>query len=208
MALKRRDCFVAALVAFISWGYLTSWLPILKYLGYAFTIGAAASSLAILSLVVLSTTSSYDGDNNRKLAAPSPAFVTPETFKEEIQWLSDARNHSRETIYPASAVISESFDSLLKWILRDFVTSWYGNISKSPEFVNEIDRNIHMAVINIVERISSMDVIEAIISRIVPLVTAHLRDFDEAERAVRGKHLTRNVTESEFFLMLMGGKFC
>jgi hypothetical protein len=39
--------------------------------------------------------------------------------------------------------------------------------------------------------------IDTVVSRMIPLITDHLRASYEAERAVRGRKLSRNVSDSE-----------
>ena len=54
-----------------------------------------------------------------------------------------------------------------------------------------------MALTSLRDRILVLDMAEIITARFVPIMTAHFRDFHEAEIAVRGKYLNRSVTESE-----------
>ena len=104
-------------------------------------------------------------------------------------------------------MISDSLDGLLDCILRDYVSSWYSKISPSSNFVNEIERAVRTALLNISDRLFAIDIVEIAVSRIVPLVTAHLKEFYEAERIVRGRNLNRNVTESEELNMAIAGKY-
>ncbi|CAF9926698.1 MAG: Intermediate filament protein [Alectoria fallacina] len=207
MALRARDVFIAAFIAFVAWGFLISWAPILRFLGYAFVAGASITLLATGALVLLSTRKKQDVG---RLATRSPrtaAFVAPEAWKEETEWLSTKAIYRRTPLYPPSFMISDSLDGLLDWILRDYVTSWYGKISPSSNFVNEIERAIRIALINISDKLFAIDIVEVTVSRIVPLVTAHLKDFYEAERTVRGKNLNRNVTESDELDIAIAGKY-
>ena len=207
MTLRVRDGLLAAFIAFVAWGYLTSWAPTLRFLGYAFTAGAVTSFLAILFTVLLSSTVKHEASRNPHQIPSIPALVTSQTWKEEKQWLFRSIQYSKQSLYPPSFVISDGLDTLLSWVLRDYVSSWYNGITSSPTFVNEIDRAIRSAAINIKDRIFAIDVIETVISRVVPLITAHLQDFYEAERAVRGKNLNRNVTESDELNIAIAGKF-
>lgn len=104
-------------------------------------------------------------------------------------------------------MLSDSLDNLLDWTLRDYVSSWYTKITPNLSFVNEIERAIRTALINIRDRIFDVDIVEVVVSRVVPLVTAHLKDFYEAERAIRGKNLNRNVTESVELDLAIAGKY-
>lgn len=110
-------------------------------------------------------------------------------------------------LYPSSFLISQALDELLGLALRDFITSWYRNITKDPAFSNEVDKNIRLALGNIRDRLLKEDLVNIVVSRFVPIITAHLRDFDQAERAVRGSRLNRNVTESEELDLAIAAKY-
>ena len=207
MALRARDVLIAAFIAFVAWGYLISWVPFLRFLGYAFIAGASTTLLAIGALVLLSTRKKRHVDRLARRPPRTAAFVAPEAWKEETEWLSTKAIHRRTPLYPPSFMISDSLDGLLERILRDYVTSWYSKISPSPKFVNEIERAMRTALINISNRLFGIDVVEVAVSRIVPLVTAHLKEFYEAERIVRGKNLNRNITESDELDIAIAGKY-
>jgi sorting nexin-25 len=98
-------------------------------------------------------------------------------------------------------------DGLIDLILRDFVRSWYDRISSQPAFTIEVDRAIRAALANILERVLAVDLVELTTSRFVPIITQHLRDFYEAERVVKGKRLSRNVTESDELDLAIAGKY-
>jgi sorting nexin-25 len=91
--------------------------------------------------------------------------------------------------------------------LRDFVKSWYGSISKSPTFVNEIDRCLRAAIGELRDRILAVDMVEIVVSRLIPIITDHLRASYEAEQIVRGRKLMRNVTESEELDLAIAAKY-
>ena len=196
MALTARDVFLSAFVAFVAWGFLTSWAPILRYLGYAFTAGITLALLAVGATVLLSSRKRREVETASQRPSSHAALIAPQAWREEKRWLACRATYTQDTLYPQSIAVSDALGGLLNWILRDFVTSWYGNITGSGTFVNEIDRAIRIALINIRDRIFELDLVEEIVSRIVPLITAHLQDFYEAERVVRGKNLNRSVTES------------
>ena len=54
---------------------------------------------------------------------------------------------------------------------------------------------------------TNFDLVEIGVAKLLPLLTAHLRDFYDAERIVRGKDLSHNVTESEELNMAIAGKY-
>jgi sorting nexin-25 len=208
MALKRRDVILAAVAVFIAWGYLTHWFPKLHLLPYAFIAGVLAT-LALLAWLTLTTAWQKEarsgGDVN--YGPRHVAFLAPEKWKAEREALTKRNMYMMEPLYPASFIISDSIDVLIGLILRDFVKGWYGNISKSPTFVNEVDRTLRAAMGEIRDRILAVDIVETVVSRMMPLITEHLRASYEAERVVRGRKLSRNVTDSEELDVAIAAKY-
>ncbi|OJJ49541.1 hypothetical protein ASPZODRAFT_138929 [Penicilliopsis zonata CBS 506.65] len=206
MALNSRDLIIAGVVAFISWGLLVHWLPVLRYLGYALVLGALLSSVCLFALVLLTTRPRSTKDEKYPKAS-SVAFITPEKWGKEVDSLRNSAIYQPESLYPQSFIVSESIDELLSLVFRDFISSWYKSISPRLRFVNEVDQVVRTAIRNLLARLLEEDLISLIVSRIVPIVTTHLREFDVAERSVRGKNLTRNVTESEELDLAIASKY-
>jgi len=207
-SVKRRDLILAAVTIFIAWGYLTHWQPKLLYLPYAFVAGVLAT-LALLAWLTFTTTwnKNLRSGGDVYYGPRHVAFVAPERWKAEREALDKRNMYMMEPIYPASFMISDSIDVLIGLILRDFVKSWYGSISKSPTFVNEVDKAIRMAMGEIRERILAVDMVETVVSRMIPLITDHLRASYEAERVVRGRKLSRNITDSEELDLAIAAKY-
>ncbi|KAJ5995701.1 hypothetical protein N7481_002678 [Penicillium waksmanii] len=205
MTLYRRDLILAGVGGFIAWGLVVRWLPFLRYLGWAVALGAALSSAGFLALVVFTVRSTARSARSSKNV--SVAFITPKNWRKEVFNARKTARYQRKPLYPESFVVSEGLDELFSFITRDFVSSWYHNISPNPTFPNEIDRVIRGALENLRDRLLAEDLISLIISRIVPILTTHLKEFDVAERLVRGRNLDRNVTESEELDRAIANKF-
>ncbi|KAL4877214.1 PXA domain-containing protein [Aspergillus karnatakaensis] len=206
MALKPRDYVLAGLGAFIAWGFVVHWLPILRYLGYALVLGAMLSSSAIFGIVLLTTRSSQSSKPIHSKAL-SIAFVARHHWKKEVKGFERLSKYHAESLYPQSFIVSEGIDQIFSLITRDFVSSWHRGISPNPAFPNEVDRVIRTAIGNLRNRLLAEDVVSLIVSRLFPILTTHLKEFDMAERSVRGKNLTRNVTESEELDLAIASKY-
>jgi sorting nexin-25 len=207
MNLAQRHVVFAAIAAFVAWGLAVRALPVLRFLGYAFTLGCLLTFLALLAatLTVSRSRTAYEG-----LSMPPnlhPALTTPSKWATEVAILQRSRQYQSAQLYDKSFVVSQALDALISLALRDFVSSWYQNVTKSPVFVNEVDKNIRTALARLRDRILNEDMVNLVVSRIVPLITAHLKDFDQAERAVRGRSLNRNVTESEELELAIAAKY-
>ncbi|KAL8650066.1 MAG: hypothetical protein Q9226_005302 [Calogaya cf. arnoldii] len=197
MTLRARDVALAAIFAFIAWGFATHWIPLLRYIGYAFALGFLLAAIALGLFGVCTVKKKHDAIRRPVRLPTSLALTAPNGWQQGIAWLSEQALYKPEPLCPPSFVISESLDRLLDWLLRDLVSSWYHNITDSPSFVNSVDSAIRLALIDIRRRAFAIDPVDVGVSRIIPIITRHLKDFYEAERVIRGKNLNRNVTDSE-----------
>lgn len=206
MTLRRRDVLLASFVAFVAWGFLTHWAPVLRFLWYAFIVGGV-TTLALITFAILTTSRRRQDTRSIESQRTSISFLAPSTWPIETSQFLSARMYKSVELYPSSFLISQALDGLLGLALRDFITSWYRNITKDPAFSNEVDKNIRLALGNIKDRLMKEDLVNIVVSRFVPIITAHLRDFDQAERIVRGSRLNRNVTESEELDLAIAAKY-
>ncbi|KAB8268120.1 PXA domain-containing protein [Aspergillus minisclerotigenes] len=206
MALKCRDIVILGTGVFIAWGLAVRCLPVLRYLGYAVGLGILLASVAFFGLVLFTTRSPNDADNSRPQCLPV-AFLTPRNWQIETQGLKKRSIYNPVSLYPQSFMVSEGIDELLALVTRDFIASWYLGISPNPAFVTEVDRVFRAAIGNLRDRLLAEDLISLIVSRIFPILTTHLKEFDVAERSVRGRNLTRNVTESDELDIAIASKY-
>ncbi|KAL2802810.1 PXA domain-containing protein [Aspergillus granulosus] len=206
MSLKPRDYILASLGGFIAWGFAIHWLPVLRYLGYALVLGAFLSSTAIFGLVLLTTRTSNTSNLIHSKTLPV-AFVARQHWKKELNEFQNRSKYQAESLYPQSFIVSEGIDEILSLITRDFISSWHRSITPNPAFPNEVDKVIRIAIGNLRDRLLAEDIVSLLVSRIFPILTTHLKEFDIAERSVRGKNLTRNVTESEELDLAIASKY-
>ncbi|KAI2468347.1 PXA domain-containing protein [Annulohypoxylon bovei var. microspora] len=206
MALKGRDVGLAGVVCFFAWGYATSWFPAIRWTGYAFVTGTIVSLLGVCLLLLTSRGSTYS-QRNRSSRPNAVSFAGADSWRKETTALRLRQTYIKAPLYSESPAISHALDDLLNLIVRDFVKSWYSNISKNPVFANEVDNAIRHALARIRDRLFETDLVEVVTSRIVPILTTHFRDFYDAERAVRGRRLNRDVTESEELDLAIAAKY-
>lgn len=208
MALTGRDVILAGIASFVAWGYATNWFPAIRWAGHAFVAGFVACLVVLLAATLLLS---------RGLNAPpippttprphGPKFLGRHAWAAEVAALRDRQTYRRQPLYAASPKISHALDHFLNLITRDFVWSWYSKISENPVFRNEVDKAIRCALANVRDRLFEVDLPEVLTTRLVPILTAHFRDFNEAERAVRGRKLNRSVTESEELDLAIASKY-
>ncbi|KAM5350487.1 hypothetical protein ACJ41O_006992 [Fusarium nematophilum] len=203
MALKRRDAALAGLAAFIAWGFAARWLPVLRWAGHAFVAGSLVTLAVLLAALVLVSRRPSD----RILRPHGAAFLGPKAWRSEVQALRQRQSYTSTAIDPECPSVSHAVDGLLGLIVRDFVSSWYSNISRNPAFSNQVDKAIREALLSLRDSLRDKDLAEIVTSRLVPILTAHFRDFYDAEKSVRGKKLNRSVTESEELDLAIASKF-
>lgn len=207
MALKGRDVILAGIASFVAWGYTTNWFPAIRWAGHAFVAGFVTSLLVLLAATLL-LSRGVEYENLRSSARPNgPKFLGREAWAKEVMALRKRQAYKKQPLYDASPKISQALDNVLDLITRDFIWSWYSKISDNLIFRNEVDKAIRCALENIRDRLFEVDLAEVLTTRLVPIMTAHFRDFNEAERAIRGRKLNRSVTETEELDLAIASKY-
>ncbi|KHJ33675.1 putative intermediate filament protein [Erysiphe necator] len=197
MAPKRRNVIFAGIVTFFIWSWAVKWIPLLRWVSYAFVIGLVLPVLGLITLL-LSTSRRITRREKQSIRRPKGVeFLAPALWKIEVAALQARQQYEKQSLYKESQAISDALNEILDLIARDFVNSWYSGISKSPVFTNEVDKAIRVVLVNLRGRLFVLDLAAILIARIVPILTAHFRGYYNAEREVRGKYLNRTVTESE-----------
>jgi len=207
MALSCRDLILAGLAIFFAWGYAVHWVPTLRWTGYAFTAGIVLTILGFIFFLITTSRGSDYGLRNRISGPRGPAFLETRAWKAELAALRKQQIYTKQPLYAESYFISDALDELLILINRDFVSSWYQNISSNRIFSNEVDKVIRLALGSIRDRLLTTNLVDIVTMRFVPILTEHFKDFYDAERTVRGKNLNRNVTESDELDLAIAGKY-
>lgn len=205
MGLDARDVAVACSVGVISWFLVTHLVPSLRWIPYAFVAGCLTTISAFGYLLV--TTARDPRRSNAPSTILPPAFIRPGLWQEEKAALKSRSTYTKKAVYPQSSTVSKAIDQLLDLVMRDFVSSWYSNISGRGLFQNEVDRAIRESMINMGQRMAGLDIVEIAVAKVVPIITNHIRDFYNAEHIVRGKTLSRDMTESEELDLAIASKY-
>ncbi|KAG5928748.1 hypothetical protein E4U42_008075 [Claviceps africana] len=204
MALKRRDVVIAAVAAFVSWSYAVGWFPVLRWAGYAFVAGILLTVLATIAVVLLTS----QRPSHEPSQLPRVSFLRASRWKSEVSALKRRQAYEKQSLeLGQSQHLAKAVDGLLDLILRDFVRSWYSQISPNPIFSNEVDRAVRSAITSLLDSLRDKDLADIITSRLIPILTAHFRDFHDAEKAIRGRKLNRSVTESEELDLAIASKY-
>lgn len=200
--------FVGLLPLLILNHVATTSLPSLRLIVWAFFAGTILAAVGILVLLLFTTEPAETNSSETLRSLPLLAFTNPDRWSAEIAALKSAPTPSTPPpLYPPSPVISTGLETLLSYVQRDFISSWYSNVSSSPAFPDEVSKLIRHALTSTLSRTANLDLSDLIVARISPIVTAHIHDFSAAEKAVRGKHLNKHLTESEELDNAIAGKY-
>ncbi|KAF8534566.1 PXA domain-containing protein [Trichophaea hybrida] len=186
----------------------TTWLPSLRLIIWAFFTGCAMMFVLLAAAVLLTSNTHSKAADDGPLRNVKPfALTTSATWDREVKASQQEDAFERIPLYPPSFSISQALDGLLDHVNRDFINSWYTKVSPDPSFLLQVENLVRHTIIQISGRVQAVDVTEVLVGKITPLLTAHLHDFSAAERAVRGKHLNINLTESEELDLAIASKY-
>lgn len=170
----------------------------------------------VLSFIALNLVFAYLLDSSRPpatnalpTAARPLAFSTPAAWQAALtrsQW-SHKSPQSLPPLVPESPVISAAINDILILIVRDFVLTWYRELSSSPSFPTAVSATIHATLQRLLARMTTIDISAVIVNRIVPKVTAHIEQFRQSEIALRGAGLERRLTQSEELDLLLASRY-
>ncbi|KAG8626019.1 hypothetical protein KVT40_006420 [Elsinoe batatas] len=206
MGLERKHVIGAGIAILVSWLLLTSALPSLRWIPHAFLTGFIACIL-LVAYITFATVRTIDHGISRPAPRAIPAFVASTAWKKEKTELERRSRYNSRKILPKQKKLSGRIDVLLGLVTDTFISTWFTHISSKSLFQNEVDRALRDAIANIQARVVELDFIEIVVMRIVPIITDHMQEFYTAERLVRGKNLTRDMTESEELDLAIAGKY-
>lgn len=142
-------------------------------------------------------------------AARPYAFSTPAAWQAVLtrsQW-SQSAPQTFPPLYPESKMISSTLNDILILIVRDFVLTWYKDISSSPSFPTAVSSVLHSSLSKLLDRAESVDLAALVVNRILPKITAHIEQFRQSEMALRGAGLERRLTQSEELDILLASRY-
>ncbi|KAF7784145.1 hypothetical protein Agabi119p4_310 [Agaricus bisporus var. burnettii] len=206
--------------AVVSVGILAVSIPLLSSLAASpFLLLLLSPLLLLLALLTFVTFSLFIGhhlDAKRQSqplrisnAARPFAFSTPAAWQAVLtrsQW-SQTNSQSLGPLYPNSPEISSALDDIINKVFRDFLWSWYSDISSSPSFPTATSSVIHASFAQLLHRASNIDLAAFIVRRILPKVTSHIDQFRQSEMALRGAGLERKLTQSEELDLLLASRY-
>lgn len=112
------------------------------------------------------------------------------------------------SVYPESTMVSTAIDQLLSNIQRDFILSWFAEISPNMTFPFQVDAAIRQALIHIVVKMKQVEWAELLVTKLLPIITDHFRNFVVAESAVRERSMGRDLTDENELQFAVASQYC
>lgn len=147
--------------------------------------------------------------NSSPVAGRPLAFSTPAAWQAVLtrsQWAHKSPN-LLAPLCPESAAVSTAINDLLLLVVRDFVLSWYRELSTSPSFPTAVSTTMHSSIQRLLTRAEALDLPALVVKRVIPKVTAHIENFRQSEVALRGAGLERRLTQSEELDLLLASRY-
>ncbi|KAG0165252.1 Intermediate filament protein [Apophysomyces sp. BC1034] len=172
-------------------------------------------ALLLLNMVVLYTYVKYfvspEKRRKRHQEFRPLRFTNPSIWQRlQAQRTEDNQRGKPTPICESSVEISDAFEELLSYVLRDFIESWFVHVSGSlseMSFPKSVDHIIRSAVLALKKRLEEADLLAILLNRIVPKITAHISEFRAAEMSLLGRSLERSVTQSDELDLLLASQF-
>lgn len=146
--------------------------------------------------------------NVLRQAARPLAFSTPaawQAVQTRSQWSSTST--TLPALVPSYPRVSVVLNSILAWIIRDFVWVWYRGISGHTAFPSTVEQTIHTSLTALASRAEKLDLPALVVRRVLPIITEHVEHFRQSEVALRGTGLERHLTHSEELDLLLASRY-
>lgn len=206
MSIDRTHLLCSLAAAVFAYLITSHYLPVIRWVVLAFAAGALLALCLILYVILSTARQNVDPGHDRSKRA-TLAFTRTVGWERAEATLKEKSEYHKSALWPKLPQASAQYDELIGILLDTHVTSWYSKICRRPLFQNEIDKVLRATIGNLGQSIGTVDLVEAVVLRIVPIITSHMQDFYVAERLVRGKNLTRQITESEELDMAIAAKY-
>lgn len=185
---------------------LIFWRAMLIWAGFWITLFA----LGLAALWIPSDFAAKIKSRRRPLSdALQPfAFVRSERRWESELLSIEENTPVHESVYPQSFLVSTAIDHLIEYVLRDFVLSWFKGISPDPTFPAQVESTIRQALILLSTRMRDIEWSDLLVTKMMPILTDHFRNFVAAETAVRERSMGRDLTDNNEFQLAVAAQYC
>lgn len=209
MTIGTSHVALSGFVLLVAWGLAVRLNPDLKYIPYAFSLGilAALTGACVSILSISKGCTAPFGPRKAVLKFAVPAYWVTERRALDRRTLSKHSSSGPIRLRSVASSVADAFHSVLDLILQNFVSSWYRSISTNSAFVVAINDNVVFALDRLGERARQEDVAALLVSKVVPILSTHLAQFDAAERLVKSKILHQDIMNTEEFDLAVAARY-
>ena len=145
----------------------------------------------------------------RRSPARPFTFSTPAAWEVVLTRSKWSRKSPQNLSYlrPEYPSASAAVNDILIMIIRDFVLTWYTEVSSSASFPSAVTDAIHSSLETLLKRLECIDLPAFVVRRILPQLTIHVEQFRSSETALRGAGLERHLTQSEELDLLLASRY-
>lgn len=93
--------------------------------------------------------------------------------------------------------IEEVLREILGFVVRDFVQNWFKYVTPDPQFLVYVEYVLHYAVAELYSRALNIDATHLILIRVSAIFTAHIQEFQSAEKLLRASRLNLSKDPDE-----------
>lgn len=113
------------------------------------------------------------------------AFVDHEKWNHELEELFKDTRKLDEPIFEDSFLISETLDEFVNLIIKEFIDSWFTQISSSTLFQDSIKQELRYIIRNLNERLTKLDFSKLLVFWILPIIDDHFNHFVKIEHSIK-----------------------
>ncbi|KAJ2998743.1 Intermediate filament protein [Globomyces sp. JEL0801] len=93
--------------------------------------------------------------------------------------------------------MDEVIKDILALVSKDFIQTWYKNISTDQSFITTIDNLLYQAVSELYFRTHSVDANQLLLVRIIGIITQHAKEVALANKLMKASNLSINLDKEE-----------
>lgn len=111
-----------------------------------------------------------------------------EDWERECQQLIDNLDASVcNEIYPRNEEINDVLNSIVAFILRDFVQNWYRKITVDQTFIVDLKREFKFIISQLQLKLQSLDFAQLLVKHLAPIIDEHIVKFNKAMEITKTK---------------------
>lgn len=112
-------------------------------------------------------------------------FIDKRKWNDELHKLFKDTRALNEPVIEQSFLISETLEEFINLVIKEFIDSWFANISNSNVFQDSIRQELKHVIRNLHERFAKLDFAKLLVFRILPILDDHFNHFVKIQHRVK-----------------------